>query len=77
MGKGKEVLQVDRLYQYLSVDGVARLRCGRHVHTEEWGRPQHIWQVWPLGRRLCVECEHERRELVHLAEPEENEVWPV
>lgn len=69
---GKEVIfDKDKLYLYASADGVTRLRCGRHVHTEVWGRPQRIWRVLKLGWRSCVECEWERREGIHLAEPED------
>lgn len=59
MGKG--VIEPGKLYLYLSADGVTRQRCGRHVHTEPWGRPVRIWSAEkPTKRRTCIECYHER-----------------
>lgn len=55
----KEVIRADRLYQYTSGDGITRMRCGRHLHHEPWGRPMRLWAVWPLGRRTCLECAYE------------------
>jgi hypothetical protein len=56
-----EVYAADRLYLYLSADGVTRQRCGRHVHKEGWGKPKQIWLIQRPGKRhTCIECFYER-----------------
>lgn len=32
LSMAEEKWRTDRVYQYLSADGITRLRCGRHVH---------------------------------------------
>lgn len=55
--KTGEVYAADKLYLYLSADGVTRQRCGRHVHQERWGHPVRIWLVQrPSKRHTCIEC---------------------
>lgn len=52
-------LRVDWLYVYVSRDGVARQRCGRHVHRGGDGWP--VWWVEArlLDERACIECYYE------------------
>ena len=67
--KTTEVYADDKLYLYLSADGITRQRCGRHVHRERWGYPVHIWLVQrPSKRHTCIECTYER-----FGTPEEHE----
>lgn len=51
-----EVIRPDRLYVYCGTDGITRMRCGKHVHHEAWGKPMRLWAIWPVGRRICPEC---------------------
>lgn len=59
--KAEEVYAADKLYLYLSADGVTRQRCGRHVHQDRWGHPVRIWLVQRTSKRhTCIECIHEQ-----------------
>lgn len=69
-----EVYAADKLYLYLSADGVTRQRCGRHVHQERWGHPVRIWLVQrPSKRHTCIECKFQSGPLEKQAKEQEHE----
>lgn len=49
----------DKIYIYVCVDGIARQRCGRHVHTEPRLKADYLLGVVQPGRKTCIECFYE------------------
>lgn len=56
----KEVFEAEKIYIYLSSDGVTRQRCGQHVSLERKLMPVKVWKVISAkGKRTCIECIYE------------------
>lgn len=62
MMKTQHGLRVDWLYVYVSRDGVARQRCGRHVHCGGNELPLFWIEARRLREWACIECYYESLE---------------
>lgn len=69
--------QADHLYFFMSVDGVHRQRCGRHVPITLPTLATLVWRSEKVGssRHSCIECFYERRNALRGGEDDVVDEW--